>query len=74
MHESERHRLILSVLREKPVATVRELVFLTESSEATIRRDVAVLHREKRLRKMRGGVEALNAPLTTGLAGTALRL
>ena len=69
MHESERHRLILSVLREKPVATVRELVLLTESSEATIRRDVAVLHREKKLRKMRGGVEALNAPLTTGLAG-----
>ena len=69
MHESERHRLILSVLREKPVATVRELVLLTESSEATIRRDVAALNRQKKLRKMRGGVEALNAPLTTGLAG-----
>ncbi|MBU1174618.1 MAG: DeoR family transcriptional regulator, partial [Alphaproteobacteria bacterium] len=41
MHESERHRLILSVLRERPVATVRELVLLTESSEATIRRDIA---------------------------------
>lgn len=69
MHESERHRLILSVLREKPVATVRELVLLTESSEATIRRDIAALSRQKKLLKMRGGVEALNAPLTTGLAG-----
>jgi len=69
MHESERHRLILSVLRERPVATVRELVLLTESSEATIRRDIAALHRQKGLRKMRGGVEALNAPPIAGLAG-----
>lgn len=68
MHESERHRLILSVLQEKPVATVREMVDLTGSSEATVRRDISALHEQKRLRKMRGGAEALHAP-AIGLQG-----
>jgi DeoR family ulaG and ulaABCDEF operon transcriptional repressor len=69
MHERERHRLILSVLQEKPIATVRELVDLTDSSEATVRRDVSVLHLQKKLRKLRGGVEALNPMPVVGLAG-----
>lgn len=69
MHESERHRLILSVLREKPVATIKELVLLTNSSEATVRRDIGALDADRKLRKMRGGAEALNAGPTTGLAG-----
>ena len=68
MHESERHRLILSVLQEKPLATVKELVDLTKSSEATIRRDIGAMHAEKKLRKIRGGAEALHAP-AIGLAG-----
>ena len=44
MHEKERHRIILSAVQEKPVVTVQELVDLTDSSEATIRRDIAALH------------------------------
>lgn len=68
MHESERHRLILSVLQEKPVATVREIVELTGSSEATVRRDISALHKSNRLRKMRGGAEALHTP-AIGLQG-----
>ena len=44
MHEKERHRIILSAIQEKPVATVPELVDLTGASEATIRRDIAALH------------------------------
>lgn len=68
MHENERHLIILSVLRDKPVANVRELVELTNSSEATIRRDISALHLRKKLRKIRGGVEALHPP-TIGLAG-----
>lgn len=68
MHESERHRLILSVLNERPMATVRELVELTGSSEATLRRDIGTLDRERKLRRMRGGVEALD-PLAPVLAG-----
>lgn len=69
MHEKERHRIILSVVQEKPVATVLELVELTDSSEATIRRDIATLHVQKKLRRVRGGAEAINPPHFVGLAG-----
>lgn len=69
MHEKERHRIILSAVQEKPVVTVQELVDLTSSSEATIRRDIAALHVQKRLRRVRGGAEALNPPQVVGLAG-----
>lgn len=69
MHEKERHRIILSAVQEKPVATVPELVELTDSSEATIRRDIAALHLQKKLRRVRGGAEALHPPQFVGLAG-----
>jgi DeoR family ulaG and ulaABCDEF operon transcriptional repressor len=69
MHEKERHRIILSAVQEKPVVTVPEMVELTSSSEATIRRDIAALHLQKRLRRVRGGAEALTPPQFIGLAG-----
>lgn len=69
MHEAERHRIILSAVSEKPVATVSELVDLTSSSEATIRRDIAALHLQKRLKRVRGGAEGLHPPEFPGLAG-----
>ncbi|BCH34321.1 DeoR family transcriptional regulator [Mesorhizobium sp. L-8-10] len=69
MHEKERHRIILSAVQEKPVVTVAELVALTDSSEATIRRDIAALHLQKRLRRVRGGAEALTPPQFMGIAG-----
>ncbi len=69
MHEKERHRIILSAVQEKPVVTVQEMVELTDSSEATIRRDIAALHVQKRLRRVRGGAEAISPPQFIGLAG-----
>ena len=69
MHEKERHRIILSAVQERPVVTVQELVNLTGSSEATIRRDIATLHVQKQLRRVRGGAEALHPPQFVGLAG-----
>jgi DeoR family ulaG and ulaABCDEF operon transcriptional repressor len=69
MHEKERHRIIVSAVQEKPVVTVPELVELTDSSEATIRRDIAALHLLKKLRRVRGGAEALHPPQIVGLAG-----
>ena len=74
MHESERHLLILSVLQEKPIATVRELVDLTHSSEATIRRDISALDRQKKLRRLRGGAETINPHSIAGLAGRPFAL
>ena len=69
MHELERQKIILSAVQEKPVATVSELVTLTGSSEATIRRDIASLHMSKQLRRVRGGAEALLPPTHSPLAG-----
>jgi DeoR family ulaG and ulaABCDEF operon transcriptional repressor len=74
MHEKERHRIILSAVQEKPVVTVPELVELTESSEATIRRDIAALHLQKRLRRVRGGAESITPPQFMGIAGRPFRV
>lgn len=51
------------------MATVAELVALTNSSEATIRRDIASLHMTKQLRRVRGGAEALLPPKQAPLSG-----
>lgn len=49
--------------------TVADLCNLTEASEATIRRDIAALHMQKKLRRVRGGAEAISPPPFVGLAG-----
>ncbi|SER39318.1 transcriptional regulator, DeoR family [Faunimonas pinastri] len=74
MHERERHKLIMSAVQERPVATVPELVDLTGASEATIRRDIAALHVQNRLRRVRGGAEALHPPQFVGLAGRPFKV
>ena len=70
MHEKERHRIILSAVQEKPVVTVTELVDLTDSSEATIRRDVAALALQNRVKKVRGGAEASIRSLCAAARGS----
>ncbi|ALA18998.1 MULTISPECIES: DeoR/GlpR family DNA-binding transcription regulator [Chelatococcus] len=74
MHERERHRIILSAVQEKPVATIQDLVELTSASEATIRRDIAALHVQGRLRRVRGGAEALNPAHIGSLAAKPFRV
>ena len=48
MHERERHRVIVSAVQDRPVVTVIDMCNLTGASEATIRRDIATLHMEKK--------------------------
>ncbi len=74
MHERERHKLILNAVQERPVATVGELVELTGTSEATIRRDISALHVQGRLRRVRGGAEALHPPEFVGIAGRPFKV
>ncbi len=69
MHETERHRIILSAVQDRPVVTVVDLCALTGASEATIRRDIATLDAQKKLRRVRGGAESINPPQLVGLAG-----
>ena len=73
MHESERHRIILSAVQERPVVTVPDLCQLTGASEATIRRDVAALALQNRVKKVRGGAEAIHPPHIGVLAARSFR-
>lgn len=68
MHERERHRMILSAVEGRSVATVQEFAALTGASEATIRRDIQALALSSKLRKVRGGAEAIAAS-PPGLTG-----
>lgn len=74
MHETERHRIILSAVQDRPVMTVADLCGLTGASEATIRRDIATLAGQKKLRRVRGGAESVNPPQFVGLAGRPFSL
>jgi DeoR family ulaG and ulaABCDEF operon transcriptional repressor len=69
LHEKERHRIILSAVQTRPVATVTDLVEMTATSEATIRRDIAALHVSGKLRRVRGGAEAVTPPSQGSLVG-----
>ena len=69
MHEKDRHRIILSAVQDRPLMTVVDLCSLTGASEATIRRDINALDDQKRLRRVRGGAEALATMPFVGLAG-----
>lgn len=67
MLETERHRIILSAVQERPVVGVADLCALTGVSEATVRRDIAQLHLAKKLRRVRGGAEAMHPPQFVGI-------
>lgn len=69
MHEKDRHRIILSAVQDRALVTVIDLCALTGASEATIRRDINGLDAQKRLRRVRGGAEAISVPAFVGLAG-----
>jgi DeoR family ulaG and ulaABCDEF operon transcriptional repressor len=57
MIEKERLEAILQYLRQNKFSSIHEIVKLTNSSEATIRRDFDKLAKEKRIKRLWGGVE-----------------
>ena len=67
MHERERHRIILELLGARGVATVQDFASATGGSDATVRRDLAALAAQGRLKKLRGGAEALQPAATPNL-------
>ena len=69
MHEKDRHRVILSAVQDRSLVTVVDLCALTGASEATVRRDINTLDDQKRLRRVRGGAEAITTKPFVGLAG-----
>lgn len=71
MHERERWQLILKQVRERGVIRVRELIALTGASSATLRRDVTKLEEMGQLRRVHGGIEAVEAAQQTHLSTRA---
>lgn len=59
MHEQERAQLILKLTQERLVVPVRELIARTGVSSATIRRDLTELAEAGLIRRVHGGVQAL---------------
>ena len=60
MHERERWQMILGAIKDRAVVTVRELIERTGASPATLRRDLAKLEETGQIKRVHGGVEALN--------------
>ena len=72
MHERERHRIILSAVQERPILTVQDIVELTGASEATIRRDVAALALQNRVKKVLALIEPLAILLIGSIIGVII--
>lgn len=71
MHERERWQMIMEAVRTKPVVTVRELVAVMGVSPATLRRDLAKLDDMGQIRRVHGGVEAIDPSRHATLATRA---
>ncbi len=61
MLTQERRDLIVSYINDNNAVTVAELMEHFDASAATIRRDLAVLHDEKRILKVFGGATSINS-------------
>lgn len=75
MLEAERHRVILKLVQERSVVSVLgELVEIMGASEATVRRDINALAEQGRIRRIRGGAEALTPRHEAHLVGMPFEL
>ena len=60
MHERERWQMIIDAVRDRGIITVRELHERMDVSPATLRRDLAKLEERNQLKRVHGGVEAID--------------
>ncbi len=61
----ERFSRILHLLKQKGTVSVTELSSLLHTSESTIRRDIAALSRQGKLKKVYGGAKAVDSTILT---------
>ncbi|CAK6500343.1 HTH-type transcriptional regulator UlaR (plasmid) [Pantoea sp. Nvir] len=67
MTETQRHHLLINLLREHDVLSVSEITELLGTSPATTRRDIIRLDKEGKVRKVRNGAEAITPERETWL-------
>ena len=70
MLERERQRLILRAAEERSIVSVSDLCEMLGASEATVRRDILAMADRGEVRRVRGGVEALQPRYQPHLVGT----
>ena len=68
MLQRKRHKLIEDTVARRRVVSVRDLVWATNASPATVRRDISTLAEAGRIRRVRGGAEALYLDWPSALA------
>jgi DeoR family transcriptional regulator, ulaG and ulaABCDEF operon transcriptional repressor len=68
MHERERWQIILTKVRERGVLRVRDLLLATNASSATLRRDLVKLEEMGQVRRVHGGIEAVDAAAQSHLS------
>jgi DeoR family ulaG and ulaABCDEF operon transcriptional repressor len=68
MLERERVQIILRMARERGVVAINDLVEATGASGATVRRDLTALAASGQIRRVHGGIEAVDATVQQPLA------
>ena len=58
---TERHQIILNLLKEKKNVKLQELVDLTNTSESTLRRDLDQLEKQNYLKRVNGGASLIQS-------------
>lgn len=71
MHERERWQKILTLVRERGVLRVRDVLKDVVASSATLRRDLVKLEEMGQIKRVHGGVQAVEAAAQTHLATRA---
>ena len=71
MHERERWQLILAQVRSRSVIRVRELTSILDTSPATLRRDLVKLETLGQVRRVHGGIEAVDVASQSNLSTSA---
>lgn len=60
----KRHGIILSLLKQRQAVTIHEFVEAVNASESTIRRDLAQLEAENKLKRVHGGAQLIKHTLS----------
>ena len=74
MIEAARHRLIKTLVEERSVVSLADLVQILGVSEATVRRDIGALAQRGEITRIRGGAQSIHPRHETHLVGSPFKL
>lgn len=74
MIEAERHRIIRTLVDERSIVSVSDLVDILAASEATVRRDISTLSQRGEVIRIRGGVQSVRPRNEVHLVGLPFKV